>query len=55
MAGPDDGDSLGVGCQGLETFRMMRPGGSGRCDAGGDKEIVYQATAYLGMGRTLDF
>ncbi len=45
-----------LGCQGLETFRMMLPGA---VQAGVTpveiKEIVYQATAYLGMGRTLEF
>ena len=45
-----------MGCQGTEAFRSMLPGA---LDSGVTpvevKEIVYQATAYLGLGRTLPF
>lgn len=45
-----------VGCQGLEAFRAMVP----EALAGGVtpvelKELVYQGTAYLGLGRALPF
>lgn len=45
-----------LGCQGTEAFRAMLPAA---LDSGVSpaeiKEIVYQATAYLGIGRTLPF
>lgn len=45
-----------LGCQGVELFRELLPDA---IDAGvsptGIKEIVYQATAYLGLGRTYPF
>lgn len=45
-----------IGCQGTDAFRMMLPKA---LDAGVTpvmaKEIVYQATDYLGFGRTLPF
>lgn len=45
-----------MGCQGLDAFRAMLPAA---LNAGLTpvevKELVYQATAYLGFGRTLPF
>ncbi len=45
-----------IGCQGVGEFEVMLPGA---LDAGVSaeevKEIVYQAVAYLGMGRVLPF
>ncbi|MDE6209266.1 MAG: carboxymuconolactone decarboxylase family protein [Lachnospiraceae bacterium] len=45
-----------IGCQGIDEFREMLPAalnmGVTPVEA---KEIVYQATAYLGIGRTLQF
>lgn len=45
-----------IGCQGLGMFRNML---HETLDAGIDpvavKEVIYQATAYLGIGRTHDF
>ena len=45
-----------VGCQGVEAFEMMLPGAY---EAGltsvAIKEMVYQATAYCGFGKTLPF
>lgn len=45
-----------LGCQGVEVFRAMLPGA---LDAGlapvEVKEIIYQATAYLGVGKVLPF
>ena len=45
-----------LGCQGTDAFRMMLPKA---LDAGVTpvmaKEIVYQATDYLGFGRVLPF
>ena len=45
-----------MGCQGLEAFRAMAPGAlkSGLTPAA-LKELVYQGTAYLGLGRVLPF
>lgn len=48
--------SVLIGCQGLEEFRVMAPAalnmGLGPAQL---KEIVYQAVAYLGMGRVYPF
>ena len=45
-----------IGCQGIDEFKEMLPAalnmGVTPVEA---KEIVYQATAYLGIGRTLQF
>lgn len=45
-----------IGCQGIDAYRTMLPAA---LDAGVTpveaKEIVYQATAYLGFGRVLPF
>ena len=45
-----------LGCQGLEVFRAMAPGAlrSGVTPVQ-LKELVYQGTAYLGLGRVLPF
>ena len=45
-----------LGCQGLDAFRAMVPGAlhSGVTPVE-LKELVYQGTAYLGLGRTLAF
>ena len=45
-----------MGCQGLDTFRAMVPGAlkSGMTPVE-LREVVYQGTAYLGLGRTLPF
>lgn len=45
-----------LGCQGLDVFRAMAPGAlrSGVTPVE-LKELVYQGTAYLGLGRTLTF
>lgn len=45
-----------LGCQGLEAFRAIVPGAlqSGVTPVE-LKELVYQGTAYLGLGRTLSF
>ena len=45
-----------MGCQGLEAFRVMAPGAlrSGMTPVE-LKELVYQGTAYLGLGRVLPF
>ena len=45
-----------MGCQGLEAFRVMAPGAlrSGITPVE-LKELVYQGTAYLGLGRVLPF
>ena len=45
-----------LGCQGLDAFRAMVPGAlrSGVTPVE-LKELVYQGTAYLGLGRTLTF
>ena len=45
-----------MGCQGLETFRSMVPGALRNCVTPVElKELIYQGTAYLGLGRTLPF
>lgn len=45
-----------LGCQGIDTFKIMLPAaldlGVTPVEA---KEIIYQATAYLGIGRVLPF
>ena len=45
-----------MGCQGLDAFRAMVPGAlrSGITPAE-CKELIYQGTAYLGLGRVLPF
>ncbi len=45
-----------LGCQGLEEYKMLLPAAL-RCGITPieAKEIVYQATAYLGMGRVFPF
>ena len=45
-----------LGCQGLDAFRAMVPGAlrSGVTPVE-LKELIYQGTAYLGLGRTLSF
>ena len=45
-----------LGCQGLEAFRLMAPAAlQGGVTAVELKELVYQGTAYLGLGRVLPF
>ena len=45
-----------LGCQGLEAFRAMVPGTLRSSVTPVElKELIYQGTAYLGLGRTLPF
>ena len=45
-----------LGCRGVETFRALLPGALGAGLAPVEvKEILYQATAYLGIGKVLPF
>ena len=45
-----------LGCQGIDTFKVMLPAALNLGVTPVEvKEIVYQATAYLGMGRVLPF
>ena len=45
-----------LGCQGMGEFRNMLHGALNTgLDPAAVKEVIYQATAYLGIGRTLDF
>lgn len=45
-----------VGCQGLEVFREMLPGAVSLGVTPVEiKEVIYQATAYLGIGRVYPF
>ena len=45
-----------LGCQALDAFRAMAPGALGSGVTPVElKELIYQGTAYLGLGRTLPF
>ena len=45
-----------LGCQGMGEFRnMLHAALSAGIDPVAIKEVIYQATAYLGIGRTYDF
>lgn len=45
-----------LGCQGMGEFRVMVHTALGAgVDSAAVKEVIYQATAYLGLGRTRDF
>lgn len=45
-----------LGCQGMGEFRNMLHGALNTgLDPAAVKEVIYQAAAYLGIGRTLDF
>ena len=45
-----------IGCQGIDEFRTMLPAAlNAGVDAIAAREVVYQATAYLGMGRIAPF
>ena len=45
-----------LGCQGVEAFeRMIAPARQAGVTAAQIREVVYQATAYLGIGRVLPF
>ena len=45
-----------LGCQGLEEFRVMLPAALRQgLDPVAAREVVYQAVAYLGMGRVFPF
>ena len=48
--------ALLLGCQGIDAFRMMLPAAlESGLEPVAVKEVVYQASAYLGMGRVAPF